>query len=246
MQAMEIPSLKTTGLIPQGDIPYIYYCDHGIIRNFCNECRFSNSFICEHLYERRECLLCTDWDCVASNTIVSKYKTPDVSEDESLDVSISENETSSDSSEDQVLWVNPVKYIPSKRFVKSGSSKRIIGIKKTTNNRIKPQPIKRRYGKMCHHERMQSLCKECKKQGEGGGCICEHLKKRSICFKCFKNGTGGGSLCEHLLIRSHCKYCKILEEGGGSICEHENIRSSCKYCKDFGIGGGSFCDNDVL
>lgn len=41
-------------------IPNIYYCKHAIIKNLCQECKHIRGYICEHLFERNECLLCSD------------------------------------------------------------------------------------------------------------------------------------------------------------------------------------------
>jgi len=79
-------------------------------------------------------------------------------------------------------------------------------------------------GQSCIHNRLRSICKECK-----GGSICMHNRIRSYCKEC-----KGGSICEHNRSKYNCKECK-----GSSICEHNRIKSVCKECK-----GSSICEHN--
>ena len=197
-------------------IPAIYCCKHAIVKNLCQECRNIRGRICEHLFESSECLLCNSTEFSFEESIVTnKYVlSPLLIRDELFIDSSIETSMSEESSNSSV-------------FEESYNS----SMSEELDNYISYPTKTSNYGTMCHHDKLKSLCKKCKKMGIGGGSICEHLKKRSICLKCKQNGTGGGSYCDHEKLRSKCLECKRLGIGGRQLCAHDIYKSHCSQCR---------------
>ena len=199
-------------------IPHIYYCKHDTVKNLCQECRYIQGYICEHLFERQKCLLC-------NSNMLYKSNYPHTNDNDffSEDISISDELFSTDTSMSEELSSDDDS---SNSYSSYGTDSYFIERKSKLFTKTNHQ------GHKCNHGNYGSLCKMCRKLGIGGGSICEHLIKRSICLKCKRNGTGGGSFCDHEKLRSKCLECKLLGVGGRQLCLHYVYKAHCPQCRN--------------